>query len=223
MTRRAVRGVGVIALLVAVQSPFTVRAGELPAADVVAAAKEGVRTYVHGIPADRVNQFGFSDQGEVDASTLGQGFRIFTVHPDVLLETAAGGDISSLAVPTTLWQFLITTGGKTASLLTVDLMEGSWVPVSLGSAGLAGQLGQLMKTWPASDGYDYRIIRIYQAQSDFVEISQGEVIIGILPLTSARVALGLTDDFDPGNLRDGKSIVNDIRPVVQKSLKDDGK
>lgn len=222
MNGRAARAARVIVLLVAVQSPFTAQAGELPAAAIVNAAREGVLTYVREIPADRVNQFGFSDRGEVEAAALGEGFRIFTVSPDALLGTAAG-DISSLAIPTALWQFLITTGGKAAALLTVDLVEGRWLPVSLGSAGLAGQLDQLMRSWPPSDGYEFRIIRIYQARSDFVEISQAGAVIGILPLTSARVALGLADDFHPRNLRDGKGIVDALRPVVQKSLMEDGK
>ena len=223
MNGRAARAVRVIALLVAVQSPFTAHAGELPAAAIVNAAREGVLTYVREISADRVNQFGFSDQGEVEAAALGEGFRIFTVSPDALLRAAAGVDISSLAVPTAPWQFLIMTKGKAAALLTVDLVEGRWVPVSLGSAGLAGQLDQLRRSWPPSDGYEFRIIRIYQARSDFVEISQGGAVIGILPLTSARVALGLADDFNPRNLQDGKGIVDALRPVVQKSLMEDGK
>lgn len=128
-------------------------------------------------------------------------------------------DLSSLLVSTDTWQFLITTRGKAVAIITVDFMDGKWMPVSIGSSELASQLSKLLEVWPTSSGHRYRFIRVYQANSEFMELSTRDGITGIIPLGSARHALGLTKkEFDPFDIHTSADMVKQITTVVRKNV-----
>lgn len=194
-------------------------AQEKPPHDAVDAARAGMRAFVDGIPDGGLDRFGFRDRDEAAAAILGKALHVYTVPPAAVLESGDAADVGDLAVPTDQWQFLVTTKGRAAALLSVDRLNGAWVAVSLGSSGLAGQLGKMMEAWPAPAGHDYRLIRIYQALSDFVEVSHQGKSVGILPLTSARAALGLSEAFDPKDLRDARTLTGSIRQAVQRGMR----
>jgi hypothetical protein len=216
MPRRSCFALGAAALIATL--PAALPAAEAPPSEVLAAAEAGLPRFVRGLTDRSLAQFGFQSRAEAASPRVSQGFRIYTVDPADVLETPAAAGIDSLAVPTDLWQFLVTAGERTATLLTVGRVDGRWTAVSLGAAGLAGQLDGVLRAWPASAGYDCRVIRVYQAASDFVEISRGGLIAGVVPLTSARVALGLAPAFDPADLRDSRAVVEAIRPAVRANL-----
>jgi hypothetical protein len=55
-----------------------------------------------------------------------------------------------------------------------------------------------------------------------LEILLGDKVIGIVPLLSARMALGFEKkDFDPLDLQDSKNIVINLKPIVEKSLQEE--
>lgn len=200
--------------------PCFTSAGESPPNDIRKAAKEGIAIFLKDSRSSQLHRLGFESQADVDNAELGEGFQIFTIHPDKLLNESASQELYDLVTPTTQWQFLILVRGKANALLTVDLVNGKWTPVSIGSAGLAKQLSDLLSAWPATSGYQHRLIRVYQAQSDFIELSQEGKIIGILPLTSLLAAIqgDARKEFNAHDLRNPKEVLSDLRPVVRKNI-----
>jgi len=209
-----------VAIFFVVILPSVVTANETPSTEVVVAAVEGLNTFLHEINAHNSGGFGFSSQADVAGAELGVAFQVFTIRPDKILSYDPSiSDLSSMIVPTNQWQFLIISQGKPKSLLTVDFFEGQWTAVSIGASGLAMQLSKITEAWPASDGYSCKLIKVYQAKSDLLEILRGDTVIGVVPLFSARIALGFEKkDFDPLDLQDSKNIVINLKPIVEKSL-----
>jgi hypothetical protein len=217
MKRKFLQRLIVIGFILIFQMPFLSSADETISLDILNAAQEGIKIFLQDTQSSE--QFGFSARDEVDSATLGKGFEVFTVPPDSLLKGEASKDLSSLAISTNLWQFVIVAGGKAKVLLTVGFMDRGWAPVSMGSAGLAKELGKVLETWPESAGYQYKLIRIYQAKSDFLEISLGGKAIGVIPLISARVSMGIgKQGFDPQDLYNSEGVTMRMRAVVRKNL-----
>lgn len=212
-----------IVLFVVVMLPSVVAAGGIPSTEVVIAAREGLTTFLHEINTQNLDRFGFYSQGDITGAELGMAFQVFTIPPDKILNYDPSiSDLSSMIVPTNLWQFLIISYGNPKSLLTVDFFNDQWTPVSIGASGLAMQLSKIIEAWPASAGYQYRLIKVYQAKSDLLEISLGDQVIGIVPLLSARMALGFEKrDFDPLDLGNSRNILINLMPAVEKNIQEE--
>jgi hypothetical protein len=209
------------ALLVA----FTIGTGQgmatedRPSQIIVQAAETGLVVFVKDPRMKNLDRLGFGGRAAIDDATLGRGFRIYTIPPQTILDEKVGLDFYAGAVPTTQWQFLVKAQGKATSLLTVDRMGDQWQTISMGSAGLAEQLERLMDAWPSSAGYDYRLIRIYQATSDFLAISQNSEVLGIIPMTSGRIAMGLKSEaLNTTDLRSSEEISKNIRQTVRINM-----
>lgn len=208
-----------ISFILLFKLPFVFSADEEPPIGVFNAALEGMKTFLKDYHAQKLNQIGFANQNEVNDAILSKGFRVFTLHPDSLKNLNVLQDLSSIATPTNLWQFIILTHRKAASLLTVDNVNNKWTAVSIGSFELSKQLNKFIETWPASKGYQYRLIRVYQATSDFMELLYANKVIGIIPLTSGRIAMNLEkQEFDPFDLHTSSDILVNIRPIVKKNI-----
>lgn len=192
-------------------------AGEVPP-DIRMAAGEGINIFLKDPRLKNLHQLGIESQSDIDYAALGHAFQIFVVPTEILLNESSPQDVQSLAIPTNVWQFLILHGNKANVLLTVDIVDGKWTPVAIGSSGLAKELNKILEAWPASSGYQYRLFRVYQAKAVFVEISQGDKVIGIVPLTSMNVAIGAPEkEFDPTDLRDAKEMLINLRPTVWRN------
>jgi hypothetical protein len=211
-----------IVLFLLIMLPSVVAAERIPSTEVVIAAREGLKTFLQEINAQNLDRFGFYSQGDITSAELGPAFQVFTIPPDKILNYDPSiSDLSSMIVPTNLWQFLIISEGNPKSLLTVDFFNDQWTAVSIGASGLAMQLSKIIEAWPASAGYRYRLIKVYQAKSDLLEISLGDQVIGIVPLLSARMALGFEKrDFDPFDFQDSKNLLIDLKPTVEKNLQE---
>lgn len=198
----------------------SVSATETPPAEVVNAAKEGLSTFLQAIPQQILPQFGFQSAKETEGAELGEGFQIFTIFPDQLLNDDKNlSDLDSLIVPTDLWEFLVLKDNQAKCVLTVDFFKNRWTTVGIGSSGLAVELKKIVESWPTSGGYQHTLIRIYQAKSDFVEISKEETSIGLIPLTSARVAMGMADhNLNPLDLQDSRSVLSSLIPIIRENL-----
>lgn len=193
-------------------------AGEEPL-DVRNAADEGIRIFLKDPRMTGLHRLGFESQYDIDYAALGDGFQIFTVPTDKLLNESDSQDIQSLVTPTNQWEFLVIAGNKTNALLTVDLVDGKWTPVGIGSSGLAKKLSKLLEAWPASVGYQYRLIIAYQVNAKFVEILQGDMVIGLLPLLSSNATMGEpTKEFDPTDIREAKDVLNNLRSTVLRNI-----
>jgi hypothetical protein len=192
----------------------------MPPEEVVSAAKKGLGSFLLAIQPQDLKRMGFLNQSEVDNAKVGDGFQTYTIHPtNVLSYREDVVDLSSSVIPTKEWQFLIVANGQAKSILTVDLMGNQWKAVGIGAAGLARQLGIIVQSYPSDAGYSHRFIRVFQARSDFVEISHGGSTIGMIPLISARVAMGLKQrDLEVSDLFDCRDVLLRIAPIVRKNL-----
>ena len=128
-------------------------------------------------------------------------------------------DFQPLATPTDQWEILVVAGKKANALLTVDFVDGKWMPVGIGAPGLAKKLGNILEAWPASSGYQYRLICLYQISEKFIELSQGGKMIGLIPLVSSNATMGEPQkEFDPANIRDAKEVLINLWSSVLRDI-----
>jgi hypothetical protein len=99
----------------------------------------------------------------------------------------------------------------------VDRVNGEWTAVSLGASGLADQLTAMLGRWRLASS-QLRLIRVYQANADVMEIAKDGTVIGYVPFLSARIALGAPGPFDASDVWDGADVVGRLRPVVRAAL-----
>lgn len=194
---------GLCIFVVLFQLPLLSFAGDIPSKEIIDAAQKGIGIFVKG----------------TDGVSLGKVFHVYTIDPTDILSEDSAQDILSYTTPTSQWQAMILKEGKAISLLTIDLINEKWLPVSFGASELANQLGGILEVWPASKDYDYRLIRIYQATSDILEVTQGRNLIGFIPLGTARRSIGLEQQkINTQNLRTSVEILKVIRPTVEQNL-----
>jgi hypothetical protein len=200
-------------------SPKTAISGETPPAEVVQAAADGLQPFLKAIPSGDLRHYGFVSQAEFAQATLGEPFRVYTIAPDEILNYNPGMELASLVTPTNLWYFPVFCFGEARTILTVDLMNGEWQAVAIGNSGLARQLERLRSQWPQSDGYEHKFVRVFQAQSDFLIVSE-EGTVKISPLDSAALALGM-EKLREGiyGLHDPADIIPRLAPIVEENLR----
>lgn len=210
----------IIAFVSILQVIFVSSAKGMPPEEVVSAAEQGLISFSQNIPSQNLSQLGFLSQDEISKSQLGEAFQVYTIHPNDLLNFGQNiSDITSLLTPANLWNFLILVNGQAKAVLTVDFFNDQWTAVGIGSSGLAIQLQKTIESWPLSSGYQYKLIRIYQARADFIEISQDGKVIGLIPLTSGRIAMGLADrNFNASDLHSPENILAGIISIVKENL-----
>ena len=163
-----------------------------------------------------------SDVQELSQARIGPGFEMHTVSPQDL---AAGlTDLDAMATPTGSWRFVVQVADKPVGLITVQKTEGRWQAVSFGGAGLARELDALRQVHGNADGSNLRFIRVYQAQSDLLEVVSGkDGKARYATLQSARDALlrhGLakgTTDANAG-LVEAAQLLDPLRTAVTKNM-----
>jgi|GEM_PF-2445363 len=195
--------------------------GGTPSDDVKKASREGIKVHLKGRKYDKGFQdLGFKSQADIDNAEPGDGFQIFTIPTDKLLDESTTQDFQALVTPTNQWEFFVVANGKAKSFLRVVFVDGKWMPSGIGSSRLAEEMSGFLATWPASSGYQYRYVRVYPVAADFIELSQRGKIVGIIPLTYLWVETkGRTaGEFSPNDLRDPKEILLLLRPAAKQSI-----
>jgi hypothetical protein len=186
--------VGMIAVVILFLSLSLTCAGGNPPPEVLQAANDGVRLFLSDPKAKSLDRMGFNGAPDIEQAELGDAFQVFSLIPDRLLNNMSSNDFEGLTDPLKQWQFLVRSGDAPKALLTVEQVDNSWIPVSIGAAGLAKELARLATLWPISKGYTYKFIRIYQVKSELIELRKDNIVIGIVPLNSFRVATGDTPE-----------------------------
>lgn len=199
---------------------LAVAAVDAPPAEVLQAATEGIPLFLGNSSPEELSRFGFADLAEVKAASIGEAFSVYTITPDNILRRNEIHALAAIAEPTGSWQVLVYSAQSPACLVTVDRVNGRWEAVSIGSSGLARQLHNFIQSWSRADGYGYQLIRIYQARSDFLELHRANAYLGIVPLVSARMAMGLEKArFDTTDFYTPMDVIYSIAPVVSENLK----
>jgi hypothetical protein len=175
-------------LTVGMTNVLPLSAQEVPAA--VGGAAVGFRSLLEAIPSSEISNFNFADKEEVKSATLGEGFRVHTIPPELILNYSPGQAIEDMVMPTPIWFFPVLVNGEARTLITVDLLDGQYQAVSLGGRGVAKEWAAASAKWPASAGYQNTFVRIYQATADFVLVSN---VVGtqMAPLQAGETATGM--------------------------------
>jgi len=188
---------------------FSLSAGQGPDA-VRQAAENGIHQFVKN-----QNRPGLSTPLSQMDIKIHLGFQVFSATPSALAETK---NMTDAILPTPMWRFLVTNQGQPFSLITVAEMDGQWQAVSIGGGQLAAEMSAVVDQWPAESGYNLRFVRIYQARSDFMEISKDNSVLGYVPLVSARASMGYGSELKPTFLLTGAEIIQPLRTLVKENL-----
>jgi hypothetical protein len=189
--KRGARLFGVLVLVIALSMSLVSWADEIQPRDAVLAAQEGIQTFLKDMSLSQLQRLGFKSREEADRATLGEAFQIHAIweflhlQKDYELE-----NIKPLAVPLESWQFMVLSHGEPKAMLTVDRIGNQWKAVSLGGSNLAVALRKVAQKYPPSAGFKGKILRMYQLDADFVEMTKGGEDVGIVLLPSSKRAMG---------------------------------
>ncbi len=164
------------------------------------AALQGMDNFItsNNLPDIARSSAGFSSV-QASSAILGEGFQVYRVNETELLNSTRSFD--RIADPTDIYRFLVVSENQPMSLVTVGKFNNEWTTIKVGARGIAEKFQQILKTWPATDGFTHRFIRVYNATLDLVEISVNNQVIGYVPLSPIQSIVGVEDpSFDPSML-----------------------
>ncbi|NVE01224.1 hypothetical protein [Massilia sp. BJB1822] len=160
-----------------------------------------------------------TDIQNLKTAKIAYGFQVYTIDPKDILSARA--DMRSMAKATGIWRFVINLEGKPIGLATVEQVNGKWETVAYGGAILAQEVDASIHAYGNTDHSNVRFIRIYQAQSDFLEVSSAQDAKTMFaPLLSARQSLLLRqgDAKSESALVDGNELLGPLQAAVKKNM-----
>jgi hypothetical protein len=92
--------------------------------------------------------------------------------------------------------FSVTVDDQVRTLLMVDKRGDSWQAVSIGASGLGHDWGNTVRQYSASQGYTYKLVRIYQTKANFVLLG-GAGGGKLLSMEAGRIAMRDADGIEP--------------------------
>jgi hypothetical protein len=156
-----------------------------------AAAEKGFRSLLEAIPPDALSHFNFSNTDEVRQALLGEGFRVHTIPPELILSYDGNVPIEEMIRPTSMWFFPVISRGQIRTLVTVDMVGKEFKAVSIGGSGLSRQWALVQEIWPSSGKSERFFVRVYQAAADFVVISDAvETKVALLKAQGEKTLAG---------------------------------
>lgn len=195
-------------------------AQQVPPADVLKAAEEGLQPFLQKIAPDEINQYGFAPDDLVQNASLGSPFQVHTITPAAMAQYKPGATVSSLITPTRMWYFPVLVAGQARAILVVDWLENRWQAVSLGYAGLARELAAMGLKWNAAQGYKPVLVAVFQARQYLFTVPEKDAF-NLTPLAPQQQKAGVAaagDDY--GALTSAADIVARLNPVVQKAVQE---
>ncbi|MQA23812.1 hypothetical protein GEV01_30270 [Rugamonas sp. FT103W] len=158
-----------------------------------------------------------ADVQDLKDARIAYGFPVYTVDPTDLL--AGRRELKAMAKPTGIWRFVVTLNEQPIGLATVEQVNGKWETVAYGATVLAKDLDAAMTAYGNADRSNVRVLRIYQAQSDFLEVSSAQNgAARFAPLHSARQSLLLQRKAAGDGLLDASELLEPLRAAVKKNL-----
>jgi hypothetical protein len=116
-----------------------------------------------GFPLDVANL------AELQSVRVAYGFPIYTIDPQRLV--AGETDLSAMATPTGGWRTVLYRSGKPVGLAKLEKIDGQWKTVAYGAMALSRDVDSVTKTHGNAARSNMRFIRVFQAQSDLVEVA----------------------------------------------------
>jgi hypothetical protein len=178
-------------LIMIVDRGFSAGLPESAATDARTAAIQGIKYWLKVIPGRNLKGYGFSNKTEFTQATLGKPIRVYTIQPQKILHYKGEGIAAIISATDERWFFPVLVKDRYRTILIIVRRGGTYKAVGIGYAGLARELNAIAARWPASKGYNIKLVRVYQAFCDFVLLEGGGEKPALVPLESANRALGL--------------------------------
>lgn len=158
-----------------------------------------------------------ADVQDLKDARIAYGFQVYTIDPADLL--TGRRELKAMAKPTGIWRFVVTLNEQPIGLATVEQVNGKWETVAYGATVLARDLDAAMSAYGNADRSNVRVLRIYQAQSDFLEVSSAQNgAARFAPLHSARQSLLMQRKATGDGLLEASELLEPLRAAVKKNL-----
>ncbi|MBK5278525.1 MAG: hypothetical protein JJE09_06645 [Bacteroidia bacterium] len=183
------------------------------------AAKKELRKYLNDLKtSNHLNRIGFKSQNDLNNAIVGEGFRVYTIDPDKIQNDVTNTDYQSVIVSTYAWFFLVVSENEALSILQMGFVDNNWKPGALGSSEIAKAVNNIIKSWPSSDGYQYKYIRDFSISSDFIEISHNDNFVGIVPVPPLIEMIGKEPkEFNASDMLDKNEFTNKTLLQIKQS------
>ncbi len=141
--------------------------------EVVKAAEDGLQCYLGLIPPGENEDYGFAPGDDFARAEVSAPFLLHKITPSALEAYRPGRSIASVISSTETWYFPVQIDGEAKTILTVGRIKGSpWQAVGIGGAPLSRELQKMRERWPASRGYNPRLVVVYQAATYFFTVPE---------------------------------------------------
>jgi len=192
----------------------------LPAA-LINTAETGLQQFFNKLPADSRADYGFIPTDEPDQLSLGTPFKLYTITPASIFAYRSGDTVSSLLTETDLWYFPVISEDQIRSILVVEQSDNQWQAVSLGQAPLAAELDRIKRVWPVEDGFNPRLIVVYQAKQFFFTVPErGEFNLTLISTESTTAEDRSDTTGKYSSLDKLEQVIQRLAPVVETSLQE---
>lgn len=162
-----------------------------------------------------------TDLQDLKDAVVSYGFALHTIDPAELL--AGRSSMQRMAKPTEQWRFVITLRDRPIGMSTVERHDGRFETTAYGAAVLAKDIDALAAFHGNADKSNLRLVRIYQARSDLLEVVAPDGRARFAPLHSARESLLLQqrankDGKSTEALLDEADLVQPLRAAVKQNM-----
>ncbi len=189
--------------------------------EVVRAAEDGLQHYLSLIPPGENEKYGFAPGDDFAQAEVGAPFLLHAITPSALDAYEPGQPVSSLLSSSRTWYFPVLIDGEAKTILTVGRVGGSsWQAVGIGKASLSKELQKIRERWPASEGYDPRLVVVFQASTYFFTVPQKDDS-NLTPLVFTGNEIGAeTQRKGPrySTLSDLSRFVGKLKTTVQENI-----
>jgi hypothetical protein len=169
-----------------------------------------------GAPADF--PLDVADLQDLKNATIGYGFAVHTIDPPELL--AGRGTMQAMARQVNQYRFVIMLNERAIGMATVEKNNGRYETVAYGGAVLAKDLDAVAAVHGNADKTNLRLMRIYQARSDLLEVVGTDGRARFAPLHSARESLLLAQRNKQGkdSLLEESEFTQPLRAAVKQNM-----
>jgi hypothetical protein len=180
-------------------------------------AHAAIRDWLQAIPRTRLQAYGFADESELSAATLGEPVALHEIQP----EAADPAEIDPNACVEAVagqYVFPVMVGGRPRAFLRTRNVGGRFQVTGFGDAEIAAQYGIAAARWPAAQGFRLRLAR-REGGADFLMVDDGAAT-HLVPLRSAARVFQLGTppiaELELSDLPPTPAVMAKVRAVAQR-------
>ena len=169
--------------------------------EVIQVAEEELPYWLSLITPSSMEEFGFSEDDNLDDAVLGRPFLEYLIHKREVLNYREGDTIYDVLTEGSEWCFPVMIGDESKCILKVAMMDNNWDVVAIGGAIIAKWVGLARKVWPISEGYDPLFIKCWTVGTYYFSVPQVDVYnltqLDYYPIESEEERALLYQDLRP--------------------------